>query len=180
MGRRLRLRLAIRLLLEFLNNHWIGKTGVAMKITLRNRRSFRKREGFTLAEQIISMAVALIMISGIVSGFIQSTKQAEWSAYSLAAQSLANQCLEQTRAAKWDPSGYPAVDQLITNNFPVSVQVLDIPNTKSNVVYATNVITITTVSTSPALRMIRVDTTWPFINRGNFSNTIVSYRAPDQ
>ncbi len=126
------------------------------------------------------MAVALIMISGIVSGFIQSTNQAEWSAYSLAAQSLANQCLEQTRAAKWDPAGYPSVDQLVTNNFPVNVQILDIPITKSNIVYATNRITISTVSTNPALRMVRVDTTWPFLNRGNFSNTVISYRAPDQ
>ena len=151
-----------------------------MKIILRKRRGSRKRAGFTLAEQLISMAVALVLISGIVSGFIQAVKQAEWSSYSLAAQSLANQCLEQARSAKWDPSGYPAVDQLQSANFPINVQILDIPMTRSNIVYATNVITISTISTTPALRMIRVDCTWPFFNRGNFSNTVVSYRAPDQ
>jgi len=120
------------------------------------------------------------MMSGIVSGFVQATKQAEWASYSLAAQSLANQCLEQARAAKWDPSAYPPVDQLLASNFPITTQILDIPITKSNIVYATNVVTITTISTTPPLRMIRVDCTWPFFDRGNFSNTVTSYRAADQ
>jgi hypothetical protein len=119
-------------------------------------------------------------ISGVVSGFIQATRTAEWSAYSLAAQSLASQCLEQSRAAKWDPRGYPPVDQLVSSNFPINVQVLDIPVTHSNTVYATNIVTITTLSTSPGLKMISVQCTWPFLNRGNFTNTVVSYRAPDQ
>jgi hypothetical protein len=126
------------------------------------------------------MAVSLILISGVVSGFIQTTRQAEWSAYSLAAQSLANQCLEQTRAAKWDPRGYPAVDQLVSSNFQGSVQILDIPVTRSNIVYATNLVTISTISTNPSLKMITVQCTWPFLNRGVFTNTVVSYRAPDQ
>ncbi len=151
-----------------------------MKFYLKKRRSSNKEGGFTLAEQIVSLAVALILISGIVSGFIQAVKQAEWSSYSLAAQSLANQCLEQTRAAKWDPSGYPGVDQLQGTNFPINVQILDIPMTRSNIVYATNVVTISDISSNPRLRMVRVDCTWPFFNRGNFSNTVVSYRAPDQ
>src|SRR5438067_436187 len=104
-----------------------------MKLILKNTRTSRSQRGFTLAEQVVSLAVALIMISGIVSGFIQSTKQAEWSSYSLAAQSLANQVMEQARAAKWDPNAYPPVDQLTTNNFPMTVQVLDIPLTRSNI-----------------------------------------------
>ena len=116
----------------------------------------------------------------VVTGFIQTTKQAEWSAYSLAAQSLAMQCLEQTRAAKWDPLAYPAVDQLVSSNFLARIELLDIPLSKSNIVYATNIITLTTVSTQPALKMIRVECTWPFFDRGVFTNTVVSYRAPDQ
>ena len=122
----------------------------------------------------------MVMMSGIVSGFIQATSQAEWSSYSLAAQSLANQCLEQARSAKWDPSASPPVDQLQSSNFPTLTQILDIPITKSNIVYATNVVTITTISSSPPLKMIRVECTWPFLNRGNFSNTVTSYRASDQ
>ena len=151
-----------------------------MKMNLRNRTGNLKSGAFSLAEQVISLAVALVMMSGIVSGFVQATKQAEWASYSLAAQSLANQCLEQARAAKWDPSAYPPVDQLLASNFPITTQILDIPITKSNIVYATNVVTITTISTTPPLRMIRVDCTWPFFDRGNFSNTVTSYRAADQ
>jgi len=138
------------------------------------------RQGFTMAEQVVALAVSLILISGVVSGFIQTTQTAEWSAYSLAAQSLASQCMEQSRAAKWDPRAYPAVDQLVTSNFPTMVQVLDVPMSQSNIVYATNVVTISTISTNPALRMISVQCTWPFLNRGTFTNTVVSYRAPDQ
>lgn len=133
-----------------------------------------------MAEQVVALAVSLILISGVVSGFIQTTQTAEWSAYSLAAQSLASQCMEQSRAAKWDPRAYPAVDQLVTSNFPTIVQVLDVPMTHSNIVYATNIVTISTVSTNPALKMISVQCTWPFLNRGVFTNTVVSYRAPDQ
>lgn len=151
-----------------------------MKLIAHSDRSSQAQKAFTLAEQVIALGVSLILISGVVSGFIQTTRQAEWSAYSLAAQSLASQALEQSRAAKWDPRAYPAVDQLVTSNFPVQVQVLDIPVTRSNIVYATNIVTVTMVSTNPSLKMIAVQCTWPFLNRGIFTNTIVSYRAPDQ
>ena len=70
--------------------------------------------------------------------------------------------------------------QLVSSNFPLRVQILDIPITLSNIVYATNLITISTVSSNPALKMISVQCTWPFLDRGVFTNTIVSYRAPDQ
>ena len=110
----------------------------------------------------------------------QTTRQAEWSAYSLAAQSLASQSLEQSRAAKWDPKGYPATDQLVSSNFPLKVQILDIPMTGSNIVYATNITSISTVSVNPPLKMISVECIWRFLERGLFTNTVVSYRAPDQ
>jgi hypothetical protein len=128
----------------------------------------------------MAMAIALVLITGVVSGFIQTSRTAEWSSYSLAAQSLANQCLEQTRGAKWDPSGYPPTDQLVSSNFPLNIQILDIPITRSNIVYATNLVTISTVSANPALKMVSVQCTWTFCDRGVFTNTVASYRAPDQ
>jgi len=151
-----------------------------MRIVSKTPSQLLTQRGFSLAEQVVALAISLILISGVVSGFIQTTRQAEWSAYSLAAQSLASQCLEQSRAAKWDPKAYPPVDQLVSSNFPLRVQILDIPITLSNIVYATNLITISTVSSNPALKMISVQCTWPFLDRGVFTNTIVSYRAPDQ
>ena len=92
---------------------------------------------------------------------------------------MAMQRLEQSRACKWDPEATPAADELVSNNFPTLVSVLDIPRTGSNVVFATNFTTITTISTDPALKMISVETVWPFINGRLFTNIIATYRAPD-
>lgn len=131
-------------------------------------------------EVLVSMLVVGIMVTGIVAGFIQTEKQAEWSAYSLAAQSLAMQPIEQARGAKWDPYANPSVDQ-ITNIPALSTNILDIPISGTNIVYATNSTTIQTVgSGTPPLKKISVVCTWTFFNRGVFSNTIITYRAPDQ
>lgn len=135
---------------------------------------------FTLVEVIMSISVAAITIGGIIAGYTMSARWAEWSSYSLAAYSLAMQKLEQTRAAKWDPQGFPAVDELVSSNFPVQFDVMDIPVSGTNVVYATNTTTITTLSASPDLKMIRVDCTWMFMSRGPFTNTVMTYRTADQ
>lgn len=126
------------------------------------------------------MAIAGLMMAGVTNGFIQCMTQAEWSSYSLAASSLAIQKLEQSRAAKWDRLASPPIDNLISNNFPQDVQILDIPISQTNIVYATNFTTILQISTNPPLRMIRVDCVWRFMSRGLFTNTIATYRAPDQ
>lgn len=136
--------------------------------------------GYTLVEVLVSMLIVGIMIAGLVSGFMQTHQQAEWSAYNLAAQSLAMQPLEQARAAKWDAYATPPVDQLWNSNFPSTTNVLDIPISGTNIVFATNRINIRSVSTTPPLKEISVVTTWRFMNRGVFSNTAVTYRAPDQ
>lgn len=143
----------------------------------KHRNNFR---AFTLMEAIISMAIAGIIMGGIVSGFMQTHRASEWSVYSLAAQSLALQPLEQARGAKWDPYAYPPVDQLVASNFPIRTNVLDIPASGTNVVYATNRITIRTVSAAPPLKQISVECTWTFHNRGVFTNSVTTYRAADQ
>ena len=99
----------------------------------------------------------------------------------LAAQSLATQRLEQTRAAKWDPRASPAVDEVVLTNFPtVPTNILDMPVSGTNVAYATNFTMITNVSSGGyPLKMIRVDCVWSFRQR-MFSNTVATYRAPDQ
>ena len=131
-------------------------------------------------EVVISLSISALTIGAIVTGYTLSTKRAEWSAYSLAANSLAVQRLEQTRAAKWDPTGWPPVDELVSANFPVKNEILDIPISGTNLVYATNFTTITTLSSSPPLKMIRVDCTWMFLSRGPFTNSVVTYRTSDQ
>jgi type II secretory pathway pseudopilin PulG len=145
-----------------------------------NGNTFRGHRAFTLIEALIASTIAALMFSGIVYGYIQSSRNAEWSAYSFAAQSLAMQRLEQARSCKWDPDATPTVDELVAANFPVLVSVLDIPMTGSNVVYATNYTTITTISVAPPLKMISVETVWSFnLSKRIYTNTIATYRAPD-
>lgn len=146
-------------------------------------RSPAQRPGcraFTLAEVVITTAIAAIVMGGSVYGYLAAAQRAEWSAYSLAAHSLAMQRIEQARAAKWDPMAFPPVDELIPTNFPQQVNTLDIPVSRTNVVYATNFTSISSISTNPSLKMIRVDCCWMFMSRGPFTNTVVTYRAPDQ
>ena len=141
-------------------------------------RPGRARQGFSLVEVVSALALAGIMIGGLVTGYVQTQRSAEWSAYSLAANSMALQGVEQVRAAKWDPAGN--VDQVTNSCFPLRYDILDIPFCQSNIVYATNRTYITTVSTAPPLRMARVECSWRFYNRGVYTNTVFTYRAPDQ
>ena len=122
-----------------------------------------------------------MVIGGLITGFVQSARQAESSAYILAAQAQASQGLEQVRAAKWDPTvSTGAVDQVLSANFPPFIQLLDVPGSGSRPVYATNITTITTVSANPLLKMIRVDCVWTFLNGQLYTNSMFTYRAPDQ
>lgn len=143
----------------------------------------RRQEGFTIAEVVMALMVSGLLIIAIVTGFVNSANRAEWSGYSLAAQSLAFQGVEQARAAKWDPLGYPPVDNLTVGFLTNTINILDIPINGTNIIYATNVFTISVISANPPLRMVKVDCIWPFKNgRRNliFSNTVSTFRAPDQ
>jgi type II secretory pathway pseudopilin PulG len=142
-----------------------------------------RQRGFTIAEVAIALAVAALSVGGLIMGYVMSTQRAEWSAYSLAAQSLAIQRIEQARAVKWDPNAFPQTTntaQLVPSNFPPDKEILDIPMTGGQIVYATNYTTITDIPGPSPVKMIRVDCVWRFCNRGLFTNTIATYRAPDQ
>jgi hypothetical protein len=140
----------------------------------------RRNAAFTLAELVIASALGMITIGASFYGYVLSAKRAEWSAYSLAANSLALQRLEQTRACRWDPLAAITVDELVGAKFPPQIGVLDIPSSGTNTVYATNYTTITTIQSDPPLRLIRVDCCWMFSKKGPFTNTVATYRAPDQ
>lgn len=138
----------------------------------------RQAAGFTLIEVVISFAILTLVFHGILKAYTLASQRSEWSAHSLAAQSLAMQQVEALRAAKWDPQAWPVVDEAGLTNFR-SVDILDVPVTKVPY-YATNVVAVTTVSTNPSLRQIRADCIWEFSPRGLFTNTIITLRAPDQ
>ena len=157
----------------------------------------------TLAEVLVSVVVLALVIGGVLDGYVQANRIAEWSSLSLAAQSLAQQGMEQARAAQWNSQQFPTPtnsgigDQLYvgatwSTNHSGADYAMDVPATGAPF-YATNYITITTVQVTPPLRMIRSDCVWSFskynvqigTNTSNisykyFTNTVVSYRAPDQ
>ena len=128
----------------------------------------------------MSLAVAAIGMSGIISGYVVAARRAEWSSCSAAAQAMAMERLEQTRAAKWDPDAFPSVDELVSSNFPVVVQPLDIPVVGTNTVLATTTTSIASVSVAPPVRMVRISCVCSLKARGPFTNSMISYRSPDQ
>ena len=138
--------------------------------------------GFTLAEVVTAIAIATLSFGGIIFGYVLTTDRAEWSAYSLAAHSLAMQGVEQARAAKWDPKAWPPVDQLGPTNY-TQVETLDVP-VSGQPVLATNYISVSLVSSDPPLRELRADCVWRFANghrsRGPFTNTVITLRTADQ
>jgi hypothetical protein len=132
----------------------------------------------TLTEVIISITVTALAIGGIVSGYVFSVDRAEWSARSSAAQILTAQRIEQTRAARWD--SLAGIDEVVATNFPLEILPLNMPTTSAGGVMATNITTITLISADPPLKMVRVDCLWSFLARGPFTNTLITYRSPDQ
>jgi hypothetical protein len=136
--------------------------------------------GGSLFELIFALAIALITVSASTKGYVLTAHKAEWSAYSLAAHSLAMQRIEQTRAAKWDPGAWPSVDRVIPANFPPLTNVLDVPVSGTNITYGIVTTTVTNISVNPPLKVVRADCVWKFGNHGWFTNTVISYRAPDQ
>ena len=143
----------------------------------------RQTGGFTLIEVLVALVIIGLTFGVVINTYVRATDRAEWSAYSLAAQSIAQQGIEQVRAAKWDPQNWPTVDDLGVTNFS-QVEQLDIAATGASVL-ATNYISVTTVSTSPQLRQLRADCVWMLISRqkvvaGPFTNTAVTLRGPDQ
>lgn len=152
----------------------IGEKGTDMKVSATKSGN---RGGFTMVEMIIAMAIAGITVAGVASGFMQMLLQGQSSAYSLAAHSQAMRGLEQARAAKWDPAGK---DDVGGDTNWMQIEILDLPMSGNNITYATNHVYVSTISTRPPLRQIKVECTWNFMNRRVFTNSIVTYRAPDQ
>jgi len=145
-------------------------------------RKPRATAAFTLAEVVMAIAVMGLIFAGILTSYIQSARRAEWSGYSLAAQALALQQLEQARSAKWDILDTPAVNE-IANLPSMTWTNLDLPVSGTNYTRATNYITVhtITISSNPpvAVQMVKVDTVWPFRGR-LFTNTLANYYAPDR
>jgi Tfp pilus assembly protein PilV len=156
---------------------------------------------FTLAEVLVSFLIFGMVVSGLIYGYIQSNRMAEWSSMSLAAQSYAQQGAEMARAADWRPRDYPpatgagTMDELpaTTNGLPartnsdfMDIPIKGVPTNTDFPYWMTNYVYVTTISANPALRQIRSDAQWEFAraetgtNRIFYTNTVILLRAPDQ
>ena len=152
-----------------------------MKLQFHNENKKRRKFlGFSLEEVVVSLGIASMTISGLISGQVLAYKRALWTAASQAAQNKAMQRLEQTRGALWDTKSVSGADELVTANFPTVIETLQVPLTTTNVIYATNTTTITTISASPPLKMVQVDVVWSCLGRGVFTNSVFTYRSADQ
>jgi Tfp pilus assembly protein PilV len=160
------------------------------------RAKAQDRLGFTLGEVLVSFLIFTMVVAGLLFGYSQINRMAEFSSMSLAAQSFATEGLEQMRSAQWDYVRWPNTNYGVGTGddlgFPVGssyttniVDTMDVP-TSGAPIYVTNTITITYVLTNlnptmPPLRQIRSDVVWLQPWDGTLAtNTAIALRAPDQ
>lgn len=162
-------------------------------------RSSRLQAGYSLVEVVMAAGIIAMVYGMILCCYIQSGLRAEWAGYSLAAQSLATEQIEQARSAIWDPAmGNNEVTNLnlSARSYDSSSRtwsgyntaILDVPYRGTNYIIATNYVSIQLINlnnqTNPPIQvqMIRVDTVWPFNYRRlnlYFTNTAATLLAPD-
>jgi len=144
------------------------------------RRQRRNQTGMTLVEVVVAMAITGMAVGGIVNGYNYCTNSAQKAALSLAANALAMERIEETRSAIWAPDRTPAMDQLVTANFPSKSVPLDFAGSGVVVIPATLRTEISQVSVNPPLKRIRVDAIWQFRGVEWVTNTIETCRRPEQ
>ena len=165
-----------------------------------NWRDRQRKGGFTFMEVIIALFIVGLIFGAIINGYLFSAKRGQWTAYSLAAQNLDLQIIEQARSAKWDSSANQLLlipllgsyyDSTTKTYTGYTTNILDVPWKGTNAVMATNYVSIRMFTANlysdpnmPQLQMIRVDTIWPFTAWGKFSvnyytNTVCTLIAPD-
>jgi prepilin-type N-terminal cleavage/methylation domain-containing protein len=151
----------------------------------------RPSNAFTLVEVLVALSIFGFVSTGIIWGYVQANRLAEWSSMSLGAQSYALQGIEQARSAKWDTAAYNEVTadflpvatsgpSVGTTNY-TQIDTNDVPHSGAPLLL-TNIITITDRLTGgPDLREIRSDVIWRFPLTGKlYTNTVITFRAPDQ
>ena len=141
---------------------------------------------FTLIEVMIGFFIFGLVTAGMIYGYVEANRMAEWSSQSLAAMSYASQGMEQMRSAQWSAeefstgSGQGTTDVLGPAFSTNQVDTLDIPTTGA-LINVTNYMTATQVSTNPPLKLLVSQVVWTFRLTGRlFTNTMVTLRAPDQ
>lgn len=133
--------------------------------------------GLSMVEFLVALSIVGFTIASIITGYILASRKTEWSTAAAAAQRLALQRLEQTRAARWDL--YADLNELPSLTTTVPLVPLGIPYTTDHPATATVRTTATQVSANPPLYVIRVEVEWSYGGGGPFTNRVIAYRAPD-
>ena len=168
-------------------------------------RTKRGEAGFvmTLWEVLIAVVIVAVVFGLIFDGYVTTAKMAQWTGFSLAAQAMAGQAVEQARSAVWDialqkteVTNMTLINKQITingNNWTMTgytTNVLDIPWKGTNYVLATNFVTVQSFFqngvSNPWVQMqsVTVQTVWPFDAWGSYTlsyytNTVCTFIAPD-
>ena|SRR3954468_16610324 len=140
----------------------------------------QRLRGIALSEVVLSIAVSALSVAAVISSSVLSARSADFISHSTAADAAANARMEQTRAAKWDTAATPEIDELNSTNFPPQVVPLYVPVVGGAMLYGTNRVSVTLVSSAPPLKLVQVDCVWSYPMRGPFTNSVVMYRSPDQ
>jgi len=157
-----------------------------MLIRLKPAGMATVERAFTLIEVMIGFFIFGLVTAGMIYGYVEANRMAEWSSQSLAAMSYASQGMEQLRSAQWDAeefstgSGAGTTDVLGPATNIVQADYLDVPTTGTQIA-VTNTMSATQVSTNPPLKLLVSQVVWVFRPTGQlFTNTMVTLRAPDQ
>jgi type II secretory pathway pseudopilin PulG len=155
-----------------------------MKISLLDQKAVRfpprNRAGMTLVEVLFSLVITVLIVAGIVNGYIYCTTAAIKAELAQAANAKAMQRLEEARSATWNTSSSLVEDQLVAENFTNEVVTLDMPGTNTVGTLATIITTIAQISLPSPMRTIHVDCIWQFRGGEWVTNSIETIRAADQ
>ena len=138
------------------------------------------QRGMTLVEVVIALAVTGLAVGGIIGGYNFCTSAAQKAALIQAANARATERVEEARSVKWDATSWPSVDQLVASNFPAKTVTLDMSGSGDVTTTALLETQISRVSTNPPLKRIRVNCVWQFRGGPFITNSIETFRAPDQ
>ena len=136
---------------------------------------------FTLVEVVMAIAIMALVMAGMIYGYVQTNNRAVWSCMSLAAQSYADNAVEQARAAQWDYFRTPTneIQQLPSLKYVTNTMLIGSSGWQTNVVTTLTISNITTAGVP--LYQFRADCVWSFPHTGaKFTNSAITQRAPDQ
>jgi type II secretory pathway pseudopilin PulG len=147
--------------------------------TCRSHQSRGAAPAFTLIEVAVALAISVLVMAGMFKGYTLASRRAQFSSYQLAANAMAMQQMESIVAATWEVSGTSVTNIFSPSLTNTQVSALCLPNSATNLVFATNYATVTQISTNPPYVMVQVSCVWNFMDMGTFTNTVAVLRSPD-